>query len=172
MRSSSVRHVLLAATLTTTSLAIDFGGGNDATQTAGTVAPTQATDGSSLTSGANGFGNFGMETNPALSGDSGQAVRVIKAAGVVVKDGHHPVGVKAGGCQTKANGPIKVGNLIAEVKAGGVAVKGGQHQVVVKTRERSVSIAAAQRQAGGLHRAGAKAGELWASTAVAPMKAR
>ncbi|KAF1790354.1 hypothetical protein GQ600_1248 [Phytophthora cactorum] len=59
MRSSTFPQVLLAAALTTTSSAIDFG---SVSQTAGTVAPNQATDGSTMSSDPNGFGKGGMPT--------------------------------------------------------------------------------------------------------------
>ncbi|EGZ30781.1 hypothetical protein PHYSODRAFT_322819 [Phytophthora sojae] len=63
MRSSSVSIPVLAAALAATSSALDFGGENDVTQTAGTVAPDQAADSSvTLPSGGNGFGNFGPPT--------------------------------------------------------------------------------------------------------------
>ncbi|GMF34855.1 unnamed protein product [Phytophthora lilii] len=59
--------VLLAATLTATSSAIDFSGQNDVTQTAGTVAPSGETPSTFASSGANGFGNFDSPTQWSAS---------------------------------------------------------------------------------------------------------
>ncbi|KAG6957772.1 hypothetical protein JG688_00010832, partial [Phytophthora aleatoria] len=130
-----------------------------------------------MSSDPNGFGKGGMPTqfmspSGGGAGIGGQVDRVTKEGGAVVKDGHHLVAIKKEGrwaltaaAQMKECGLIKAGSLRAEGKAGGAVVKGGHLQVVVKdplgvtkAEERSVSIAAAQLKAGGLHRVVVKAG--------------
>ncbi|KAG3212919.1 hypothetical protein PC129_g16138 [Phytophthora cactorum] len=140
-----------------------------------------------MSSDPNGFGKGGMPTqfmspSGGGAGIGGQVDRVTKEGGAVVKDGHHLVAIKKEGrwaltaaAQMKECGLIKAGSLRAEGKAGGEVVKGGHLQVVVKdplgvtkAEERSVSIAAAQLKAGGLHRVVVKAGE---RLVVVPKKA-
>ncbi|POM69354.1 Neutral zinc metallopeptidase, Zn-binding site [Phytophthora palmivora] len=71
MKSRPGSPLFLAALLTATSSAFDFGSKSDVVHTAGTVAPDQATDSLTPPSGVNGFGNFGIPTNPSESTGAG-----------------------------------------------------------------------------------------------------
>ncbi|ETO81880.1 hypothetical protein F444_03853 [Phytophthora nicotianae P1976] len=72
--------VVVAASLVTTPLAIDFGGENDVAQTAGTVAPGGETQASSFTPGAGGFENFG-DTNQWMQTASSNNVMTTSGSG-------------------------------------------------------------------------------------------
>ncbi|KAL3663889.1 hypothetical protein V7S43_011300 [Phytophthora oleae] len=99
--------VLLAATLVATSSAIEFGGQNDITQTAGTVAPAEETPTTNVATGASGFGNFDSPTQWAApsSNEVPTTAPTVASSGSGWSQPSTPAVYSAGSGQTSGSGP-------------------------------------------------------------------